>query len=102
MTYVNASKKAKYGTRFTAGVYALVNHDKTFGTNNGINLMAEKNLSKKANLSLQWASGKNRFGYLTGGLSYQIGQKNSLFLGYSVGNYDFDNHSPFISFSRYF
>jgi hypothetical protein len=59
-------------------------------------------LTKKANLSVQWTSGKNRFGYLTGGIGYQIGEKNSLFIGYSIGNYDYDNHSPIISFSRAF
>jgi hypothetical protein len=102
MTYTNLSKKAKYGTRFTVGAYALLNHKKEFGTNNGVNLMIEKNVTKKANLSVQWMSGKNRFGYLTGGVNYQVGKKNSLYLGYCVGNYDYDNHGPLISFSRYF
>jgi hypothetical protein len=102
MTYANASKKAKYGTRFTAGVYTLLNRDKEFGSNKGVNLAIEKTLTKKANLSVQWTSGKNRFGYLTGGIGFQVGDKNSLFVGYSIGNYDFDNHSPIISFSRTF
>jgi hypothetical protein len=102
MAYANASKKLKYETRFTAGVYALFDRDKDFGSNKGINLTVEKSLTKKANLSVQWTSGKNRFGYLTGGIGYQIGEKNSLFIGYSIGNYDYDNHSPIISFSRVF
>jgi hypothetical protein len=102
MTYANISKKAKYDTRFTAGFYALIARDKSFGTNKGVNLMVEKKLTEKAGLSLQWFSGKNRFGYVTGGASFQVGKKNSLFLGYSVGNYDYDNHGPVFSFGRYF
>jgi hypothetical protein len=102
MTYANVSKKVKYGTRLTAGAYALVGRDKDFGTKQGVNLMVEKSLNSKSTLSFQWLSGKNRFGYLTGGLSYQVGKKSSVFLGYSVGNYDYDNHGPYISISRIF
>jgi hypothetical protein len=102
MTYANLSKKAKFGTRFTAGAYALIDRDKSFGTNKGVNLMIEKTLSKKATFSAQWFSGKNRFGYLTAGIGYQFNPKNYLFVGYSVGNYDYDNHSPVISFGHYF
>lgn len=102
MTYANFSKKVKYGTRLTAGGYYLINHDKSFGSNKGVNLMVEKSFVKNTTLSLQWMSGKNRFGYLTGGISVPIKQKKSLFVGYSVGNYDYDNHGPYISFSRYF
>jgi hypothetical protein len=102
MTYANISKKAKFDTRFTAGFYALIDRDKSFGTNKGVNLMIEKQLNKKAGLLLQWFSGKNRFGYVTGGANFQVGKKNSLFIGYSVGNYDYDNHGPVISFGRYF
>ncbi len=102
MTYANVSKKAKFGTRLTAGFYALVNHGQDFGSNRGVNLTAEKNLTPKLNFSMQWVSGKNRFGYLTPGISYQINGKNSLFAGYSIGNYDYDNHGPYISFGRYF
>ncbi len=102
MTYANISKKAKFSTRFTAGAYALIDRDKSFGTSKGVNLMIEKQLNKKTGLSLQWVSGKNRFGYVTGGASFQVGKKNSLFVGYSVGNYDYDNHGPVFSFGRYF
>ncbi len=102
MTYANVSKKLKFDTRLTAGFYALVNHGKDLGSNKGVNLMAEKNLTSKLNISMQWVSGKNRFGYLTPGFSYQIGKKNLLFIGYSIGNYDYDNHGPYISFGRTF
>jgi hypothetical protein len=102
MTYANISKKAKFGTRFTTGVYTLINHKKDFGSNKGVNLMIEKALTKKASFSVQWMSGKNRFGFLTGGVNYQIGKKTSMFFGYNVGNHSYDNHGPFISFGRYF
>jgi hypothetical protein len=101
MVYSNISKDVKKlkNARLTIGGYALIGHNKSFGSNKGWNLMYEQPLTEKLNFSTQWVTGKNRFGYLTPGFSVATSKKTSLFLGYSVGNYDYDNHGPYISFS---
>ena len=101
MVYSNVSKEVKKinGARLTVGGYALLGHNKNFGSNKGWNLMYEQPLTNKLSFSTQWVTGKNRFGYLTPGFSVATSKKTSLFLGYSVGNYDYDNHGPYISFS---
>jgi hypothetical protein len=101
MVYSNLSKDIKEmnGARFTVGGYALLGRNKDFGSNKGWNLMYEQPISRKINFSTQWMTGKNRFGYLTPGFSVASSKKTSIFLGYSIGNYDYDNHGPYISFS---
>jgi hypothetical protein len=101
MIYTNVSKdvgKLK-GARFTAGGYALVGRNKDFGSRKGWNFVYDQPLTKKVAFSAQWLTGKNRFGYLTPGLSIAMPKKSSLYVGYSIGNYDYDNHGPYISYS---
>ena len=103
MVYANVSKdfeKLK-GARLTVGGYYLVGHDKNFGSKKGWNFVYDQPLSEKVSFSAQWVTGKNRFGYLTPGFSFAMPKKSSLFVGYSIGNYDYDNHGPYVSYSFY-
>lgn len=103
MTYGNLSKEVKKmnGARFTAGGYTLLGRSRDFGTRSGMNFMYEQPISEKVSFSTQWVTGKNRFGYVTPGLSFAVTKKSSLFLGYSIGNYDYDNHGPYASYGVY-
>ncbi len=101
MVYGNVSKQFTQlkSARFTIGVYGLVGRNKDFGTKKGLNFNYEQPLTKKVSFSTQWVTGKNRFGYVTPGFSIAMPKNSSLFVGYSVGNYDYDNHGPYISYS---
>lgn len=102
--YTNVSKDVKSlnGARVTVGGYALVGRRAEFGSRKGWNLMYEQPVAKKLSFSAQWVTGKNRFGYATAGFAYPVTKKSSLFIGYGVGNYEYDNHGPYISYGVYF
>lgn len=97
--YANVSKDVKKlkDARFTFGGYSLVHHNKCFGSGKGFNIVYDQPLTRKIAVSTQWLTGKNRFGYLTPGVSFSLPKNMSLFTGYSIGNYGYDNHGPFIS-----
>ncbi len=101
MIYSNVSKDVKKlnDARFTVGGYALIGRNKDFGSRKGLNLVYEQSISEKVSFSMQWVTGKNRFGYATPGLNLAVTKNSILFVGYSVGNYDYDNHGPYISYS---
>lgn len=101
MLYTNVSKDVEKmnGARFTVGAYALVGRNKDFGSRKGWNLMYEQPITKKVSFSTQWVTGNNRFGYITPGLNFNVTKKSSLYVGYSIGNYGYDNHGPYISYS---
>lgn len=101
MVYTNVSKDFSQfkGARFTIGGYALVGRNKKFGTQKGWNFVYDQPLAKKVSFSAQWMTGKNRFGYLTPGFSIVLPKKSGLFIGYSIGNYDYDNHGPYFSYN---
>lgn len=101
MVYTNVSKDVKKlnEARFTVGGYALLGRNKNFGSRKGLNLMYEQPISNKVSFSTQWVTGKNRFGYVTPGFNLRVTKNGSLFVGYSIGNYDYDNHGPYISYS---
>lgn len=98
--YTNVSKDVEKlnGARFTVGGYTLLARNKDFGSRKGWNLMYEQPINDKVAFSTQWVTGKNRFGYVTSGFSIALPKKSSLFIGYSVGNYDYDNHGPYVSY----
>jgi hypothetical protein len=103
MTYANVSKEIKQlnSARLTVGGYALLGRDKSFGTRKGWNFAYDQPLTSKVTFSTSWVTGKNRFGYLTPGFSISLPKKMNLFAGYSIGNYDYDNHGPYISLGIY-
>jgi hypothetical protein len=103
MVYTNVSKDVKQlkDARFTVGGYALVGRNPGFGSRKGWNFVYDQPLTDKVTFSAQWVTGKNRFGYFTPGLTISMPKKSSLYIGYSVGNFDYDNHGPYISYSFY-
>jgi hypothetical protein len=100
MVYANVSKQIRQlkSARFTVGAYGLAGRNNDFGTKKGWNFNYEQPLTNKVSFSTQWVTGKNRFGYVTPGFSIAMPKNSSLYIGYSVGNYDYDNHGPFISY----
>ncbi len=99
MVYANASKEISRmkNARFTIGAYGLIGRKDGFGSKKGWNFNYEQPIAKKISFSTQWVTGKNRFGYVTPGFNISLTKNSSLFLGYSIGNFDFDNHGPFVS-----
>lgn len=100
MVYTNVRKSVEKfnGASFTVGGYALLARNKDFGSRKGWNFVYDQPLTKKVSFSAQWTTGKNRFGYFTPGFSIEMPKNSSLFIGYSIGNYDYDNHGPYISY----
>jgi len=45
--------------------------------------------------AVDWASGRNRFGYVTPGLSFATTQHSNLYTGYSIGNQGRRNNALF-------
>lgn len=101
MVYTNVRKNIKKmnGAGLTVGGYALVGRNKDFGSRKGWNFVYDQPINNKVSFSAQWVTGKNRFGYFTPGLNIAMPKNSSLYVGYSVGNYDYDNHGPYISYS---
>jgi len=88
MYYANTSKTIKKTreTRVTGGFYTVFGAERDFGRKNGIILGVEQPLFGKLGGSLDWSSGKNRFGYATAGLSYSFTKKQFIQAGYNWGN----------------
>jgi hypothetical protein len=43
-----------------------------------------------------WLSGKNRFGYLTPGISITVTNSSTFYAGYSIGNFGRKNNALFL------
>lgn len=86
--YSNASKtiESANGLRLTGGVYHVVGGGKKFGTKTGALVGVEQPIYKKFSFLGDWASGKNRFGYLAAGFSFQFTKKQYIAAGYNWGN----------------
>lgn len=104
MIYTNVSKRVNFlrGPRFTVGGYMLAGRNRDFGTRRGLSLMYEQPISPRVSFSTQWVTGKNRFGYLTPGVSINTSSRSSLYVGYSIGNEIQDNHGPYLSYGYTF
>jgi hypothetical protein len=48
------------------------------------------------NFVADWLSGKNRFGYVTPGLSFIVSKTSALYAGYSIGNQGRKNNALFV------
>lgn len=103
MIYGNLSKtfRGAKSPTLTVGTYALLARQKNFGSRKGWNFQYDQPLTRKISFSTQWTTGNNRFGYVTPGFNVQIGKNGNLFLGYSIGNNDYDNHGPYLSYGIY-
>jgi hypothetical protein len=96
--YALASKKVKhtYGPRFHAGGYGLVDRANGNGSEGGAILGYEQPVHAKVNLVADWFSGKNRFGYVTPGVSIALPRSSLLNIGYSIGNQGRRNNALFV------
>ena len=101
MVYANLSKNVRKlnGATFTVGGYTLIGRNKEFGSRKGFNFVYDQPLARRVSFSAQWVTGDNRFGYVTPGFNFVVSKRSSLFAGYSIGNYGYDNHGPYISYS---
>ncbi|HVS80230.1 MAG TPA: hypothetical protein VHE60_00680 [Pyrinomonadaceae bacterium] len=97
MLYALVSKKmaGKFGPRFTGGGYALPGRDDGTGAKAGAMAGYEQPLAPRVSFVMDWASGRNRFGYVTPGLSFATTQHSNLYTGYSIGNHGRGNNALF-------
>jgi hypothetical protein len=98
LLYALVSKKVKgsYGPRVTGGGYSLVGRADGTGTKGGAIVGYEQPLAKRVSFVGDWFSGKNRFGYVTPGLSFVLPKGGLLNVGYSVGNTGRKNNALFV------
>jgi len=87
LLYTNASKVIGpfNGLRVTGGVYTVIGGG-DFGTRTGALVGVEQPIKGKFSFIGDWASGHNRFGYVSGGINWAISKRQFLLGGYSVGN----------------
>ncbi len=98
LLYTTVSKKMKgrYGPRLTGGGYGLVGRANGNGSEGGAIFGYEQPLHAKVNFVADWLSGKNRFGYVTPGLSFATSNASALYVGYSIGNQGRKNNALFV------
>ncbi|MFT3745492.1 MAG: hypothetical protein QM785_14520 [Pyrinomonadaceae bacterium] len=87
MVYGNASKSIEplNGLTLTGGVYHVFRGN-NFGTKTGVMAAAVQPIAKKFSFVADWYSGKNRLGYSSAGINYQISTRQYILSGYSFGN----------------
>ena len=96
-TVVSKQVKSTYGPRVTGGAYGLVGRTDGSGTNGGAIAGYEQPIVPgKVSFVADWLSGKNRFGYVTPGLSITVSKTSLLYAGYSIGNQGRKNNALFV------
>lgn len=98
LVYTVVSKKVKgtYGPRITGGGYGLLGRANGNGSEGGAIVGYEQPLHRKVNFVADWLSGRNRFGYVTPGLSFTLPRSSALYAGYSIGNFGRKNNALFV------
>lgn len=88
MFYANATKTIASANemKLTGGIYTMAGTEQGFGTKTGVMTGLEQPVTKKVTLLADWFSGKNRFGYSTVGLGYELPKKQYIATAYSFGN----------------
>lgn len=88
MPYAVISKKVTgtFGPRLTGGGYALIGRNAGTGDRGGVILGYEQPIAPRVSFVMDWFSGRNRFGYVTPGLSFATTKRSLLYTGYSIGN----------------
>jgi len=104
LLYTTVSKKFKgdYGPRLTGGGYGLVGRANGNGSEGGAIVGYEQPLLRRVNFVTDWLSGKNRFGYLTPGISITVTKSSAFYAGYSVGNFGRKNNALFLYYGIIF
>lgn len=97
MPYAVISKKVagSYGPRLTGGGYALLGRNAGTGDRGGAILGYEQPIAPRVSFVMDWFSGRNRFGYVTPGLSFATTKRSLLYTGYSIGNQGRGNNALF-------
>lgn len=97
MLYALISKKVagEFGPRVTGGGYALPGRDDGTGAKSGVMAGYEQPLARRLSFVVDWASGRNRFGYVTPGFSFATTSHSNLYTGYSIGNQGRGNNALF-------
>jgi len=98
LLYTTVSKKFKgdHGPRLTGGGYGLVGRANGNGSEGGAIVGYEQPLLPRVNFVADWLSGKNRFGYVTSGVSITVTKSSALYAGYSIGNSGRKNNALFL------
>jgi hypothetical protein len=97
MLYAVMSKKVagRFGPRLTGGGYALAGRNEGTGARGGAIAAYEQPLVPRVSFVMDWFGGKNRFGYVTPGLSFAPTKRSLLYTGYSIGNQGRRNNAFF-------
>lgn len=74
------------GMIITGGVYSVFGGGKSFGTKTGPMIGLVQPIGKRFSFVADWFSGKNRLGYSSAGINYNITKRQYLLTGYSFGN----------------
>jgi hypothetical protein len=95
--YSALSKKfaGNYGPRFSGGTYLLVHSKDREGTKAGALVGYEQPLARKVSFIVDWASGNNRFGFVSPALTFSTSSKSALSTGYSIANHGRGNNALF-------
>lgn len=98
MLYTNFGKKVqgKFGPRATGGIYGLVGASASSGTRVGATVGYEQPLHSKVTFLADWFSGKNRFGYVSGGVAVTPTSRTLLGAAYIFGNQGRGNNGLFL------
>lgn len=94
--------KRRLSPQVTTGAYTLVGRDRGFGTKHGAILQYDQPLARRADFSVQWYTGANRFGYVTPGVTFNLPRSQTVFAGYTFGNTGRANHGAYVSYGRSF
>jgi hypothetical protein len=104
MCYTVFSKQfqGNYGPRFTGGSYALIGRADGEGAKVGAIAAYEQPLADRLSFTVDWFSGRNRFGYISPGLTFDTTKDSFVSAGYSIGNSGRGNHALFIYAGKQF
>lgn len=88
LTYANASKSVARlgGTTLTGGVYHVSRGSREFGTRTGGMLGVVQPVARRVSFVADWYTGRNRLGYASAGVNFNLTTRQYLLSGYSFGN----------------
>jgi hypothetical protein len=104
MCYTVFSKQFKFnhGPRFTGGTYGLVNRVDGEGARFGAIAAYEQPLAERLSFTVDWFSGRNRFGYISPGLTFDTTSDSFISAGYSIANHGRGNNALFVYYGKQF
>lgn len=88
IVYSNASKTIRQfnGMTVTGGVYHVFRGSRDFGTRTGAMFAIVQPITPRFGFVADWYTGKNKLGYASAGINFNITKKQYLLTGYSFGN----------------